>query len=72
MPLADQFAELDSIAQMIVEELALIRCMRCQGEAPEPAAEARSLAAGISLWALLLPVLQLEALRLEQEAAWVA
>lgn len=70
MPLADQFAELDSIAQLIVEEHALIRCMRhCEGEAPEPAAEAASLAAGISQWALLIQPLQLAALDLEMAAA---
>ena len=69
MPLADQFAELDSIAQMIQAEHQLITCMRSQGEPPAPEAEARSYAAGMAEIALLLPVMQLAALDLELAAS---
>ena len=69
MPLADQFAELDSIAQMIQAENELISCMRSQGEPPAPEAEARSYGAAIAQLALLLPVMQLAAIDLELAAA---
>ena len=62
--------ELEQIAGLIVEEHRLIHCMRhCEGEAPEPAAEAASLAAGVSQWALLIKPLQLAALDLELASA---
>lgn len=72
MPLADQFAELDSIAQMIQAEHQIITCMRSQSEPPTPESEARCYAAGLAEIALLLPVMQLAALELEQVNAWVA
>ena len=72
MPLADQFAELDSIAQMIEAEHQLITCMRSQGEPPAPEAEVYCYAAGLAEIALLLSVMQLAALELEQVNAWVA
>ena len=68
MPLNDACMELEQIAGLIVEEIQLIHCMRCQGEAPEPAAEARSVAAGVAQWALLIQPLQLAALGLEMAA----
>ena len=72
MPLADQFAELDSIAQMIQAEHQLITCMRSQGEPPAPEAEARTYGAAIAQLALMQGPLLCELSRLETEAAWVA
>ena len=72
MPLADQFAELDSIAQMIEREHGLITCMRRQGEPPAPEVEARSYAGAIGQLALMQAPLLCELSRLETEAAWVA
>ena len=72
MPLADQFAELDSIAQMIQAEHQIIVCMRRQGEPPAPEAEARSYAAAIAQLALMQAPLLCELSRLETEVAWVA
>ena len=70
MPLDDACMELEQIAGLIVEEHRLIHCMRhCEGEAPEPAAEAASLAAGISQVALMIRPLQLAAIDLELAAS---
>ena len=70
MPLDDACAELRQISAIVCEEIQLIHCMRhCQGEAPEPAAEAASLAAGISQVALMIRPLQLAALDLELAAS---
>ena len=69
MPLDDACAELQQISAIVCEEIQLIHCMRCQGEAPEPEAEAASLAAGIGQVALMIRPLQLAALDLEMAAA---
>jgi hypothetical protein len=69
MPLASVCAELDEIALLTRAELQVIRCMRRNGEAPEPEAEARCLAAGIAQIALMITPLQMECLALETAAA---
>ena len=70
MPLDDACAELRQISAIVCEEIQLIHCMRhCQGEAPEPAAEAASMAAGVAQLALLLMPLALAALDLELAAS---
>ena len=72
MPLADQCAELNSIALMVQAEHQLITCMRSQGEPPAPELEARSYAFGLAQLALMQGPLLCEISRLETEAAWVA
>ena len=72
MPLADHLAELEPIARLITQEHELIHCLRCQGEPPEPEAEARAYAAGLAQMALMIRPLQMAALDLELEASWVA
>ena len=72
MHLASVCSELEEIATLTAAEHQVIRVMRRHGEAPEPEAEARCLAAGIAQWALMIRPLQMEALDLETAAAWVA
>ena len=72
MSLGDHLAGLDTIAGLIVEEHQMIRCLRCQGEPPEPEAEARAYAAGLAQMAMLIRPLQMAALDLELQSAWVA
>ena len=61
--------ELDEIAQLLIREHELIRCMRSHGEAPCVADEARAYAGGLSQLALMLQPLLIAALDLELEAA---
>ena len=65
-------SELEAIAGLITEELALIRDMRAHGEVPPTADEARAYSGAISqLFALHGPLL-IAALDLEMAAACVA
>lgn len=64
--------ELALIAELIHEEVSLIRCMRDGGEAPKPEAEARCYAGGIAQINLLIPILRLAALDMERANSWVA
>ena len=72
MSLSRHCAELEKIAVLVNAEVTMITCMRRHGGAASPQDEARTLAAGISQWALLRGPLALAALDLEMEAAWVA
>ena len=72
MTFASHCRELHQIASALVAENSLIQKMREEGEAPEAELEARSMAAGIAQIGLLIRPLQLEALNLETEKAWVA
>ena len=64
--------ELQELAALLVQEIQVISCMRSQGAAPDAEAEALTIATGISQIALMHGPLICEAIRLEQEAAWVA
>ena len=72
MTFAEHCSELHQIAVALVAENSLIQEMREEGEAPEVELEARSMAAGIAQIGLLIQPLQLAALDLETENAWVA
>jgi len=72
MSLSRHCAELEKIAVLVNTEVTMVCCMRRHGEAAELSAESRTLVAGIAQWALLIKPLQLAALELEMEAAWVA
>ena len=72
MPLSSVCEELHQIALLTAAEAQIIRCMRRNGEAPEPEAEARCYAAGFAQIALMIRPLQMEALELETADAWVA
>ena len=61
--------ELDEIAQLLIEEHRLIRCMRAHGEAPCVCDESRAYAGGISQLALMMQPLLIAALDLEMAAA---
>lgn len=70
MPLQSACRELDEIAQLLVREHELIRCMRAHGESPcEAVDEARAYSGGISQLALMLQPMLLAALDLETAAA---
>ena len=70
MPLDDACSELQQISAIVCKEIQLIHCMRhCQGKAPQPEAEAASLAAGVAQIALMIQPLQLAALDLELAAS---
>jgi hypothetical protein len=72
MPLDSACRELDEIAQLLIREHELIRCMRAHGEPPCEGDESRAYAGGISQLALMLQPLLLTALESETAAALVA
>ena len=72
MSLGQHCSELHKISTLITAEACMLCCMRSHGEAAEPEVETRTLVAGIAQWALLIKPMQLAALDLEMEAAWVA
>ena len=72
MSLDQHCSELHKISTLVNAEICMVCCMRSHGAAASPQDEARTLAAGISQVALLIKPLQLEAITMEMEAAWVA
>ena len=69
MSLSTRLEQLEPIAAVICAEHSLIAAMRADGEPPELEAEVATYAAAIAQLALLKPVLLLEAIAMEQEAA---
>ena len=65
-------SELQTIAGLIVRELEIIDQRQADGIPPTAEEIARTMAAGIAQAQLMAMPLILEAVRLEQEAAWVA
>lgn len=72
MTLGTKLEQLEGIAQVICAEHAVICSMRRDGEQPQLEAEAAAYAAGLAQIGLLQSPLLLEAIEMEQEAAWVA
>ena len=69
MSLDQSCAELEAIAQLITEELALIRCIRSHGEAPTVEEEVRSYAGAMGQLLCIRGPLLIAALDLEMAAA---